>query len=118
MGILRFWNRDEFDPKLVTSIFEGLTKQVERGAGEWTLHAKEIGIHVDEGAVDFDNPPADLEVYIDTVSLDMPEPVKVKVAREEVDFDHEFGVYRKIPRASAVGGQFVTVKRIDVHNGR
>ena len=28
----------------------------------------EIGVHVDEDAVDFDNPPAELEVYYDNIS--------------------------------------------------
>ena len=43
----------------------------------------------------------------------MLDPARVKAARrEEVDFVHEFSVYRKIPRASAVGGHFGTVKWI------
>ena len=75
----------------------------------------EIGVHVDEDAVDFDNPPAELEVYCGNISGAMLDPVKINAARrEEVD---EFGVYCKIPCAIAVGGQFVTVKWIDVNKG-
>ena len=62
---------------------------------------------VDEDAVDFDNRPAELEVYHDNI------PVKVNAARREKDFLHEFGVHRKISRASADGGQFVTVIKGD-----
>ena len=66
----------------------------------------------------FDNPPAELGVYYDNISGSMLDPVRVKAARrEEVDFVHKFGVYRKIPRASAVGGQSVTVGWIDVDKG-
>ena len=56
----------EDDPRLVTSILKGLTKQ--RGEGEWKLDAMEIGVHVDEDAVDFDNPPTELEVHHDNIS--------------------------------------------------
>ena len=56
---LRFQIRDKDDPKLVTSILEGLIEQMEtdakRGEEEWNLYAMEIGVHVDEDAVDFDN---------------------------------------------------------------
>ena len=75
------------------------------------LYVMEIGAHVDEDAVDFDNPAAELEVYYDKISGALLDPVRVKAGRrEEVEFVHEFCVYRKISRASAVGGQFVTVK--------
>ena len=51
-----------------------------------------IGVHVDA-------------VHYDNISGSMLDPVRVKAARrKEVDFVHEFGVYRKIPRASAVVG--------------
>ena len=64
------------------------------------------------------NPPAELEVYPDSISRAMLDLVKCKAARrEEVDIVHGFGVYRKMPRAGAVGGQFVTVTRTDVKKG-
>ena len=112
----------KYELGLVTSIFEGLIVQVEtdakRGEGKWKLHAMEIGVHVDEDAVDFDSPPAEPEVYDDSISEAMLDLVKVKAARrEELDFFPEFGVYRQIPRARAVGGQFVTVKWMDVNKG-
>ena len=76
----------------------------------------EIWVHVDEDAVDFDIPLAELGFYKDNISGAMLDPVRVKAARrEEVDFLHEFGVYRKIPRANGVGGQSVTMKWIDVN---
>ena len=89
-----------------------------RGEGEWKLYAMEIGVQVDEDAVDLDNPPAELEVHYDNISGAMLDPVKMNAARrQEVDFVRVFGVYRKIPRGGAVGGQFVTVKWIDVNKG-
>ena len=103
-------------------MLEGLIEQketdAERGEGECKLCAVEIGAHVDEDAVELDNPPAELEGCCDTILGIMLDPAKIEAARhEEVDFVHEFDVYRKIHRASAVGGQFVTVKRIDVNKG-
>ena len=75
------------------------------------LFAMESGVHVDEGAVDFDNPLAELEVYFDNIIGAMLDPLRIKAARqEEVDFVHEFDVDCEIPRASAVGVQFVVVK--------
>ena len=66
----------------------------------------------------FDNPPAEPTVYYDNISGALLDPVMVKAARRAgVDFVLEFGVYRKMPRASSVGGQFVTVKWIDVNKG-
>ena len=68
--------------------------------------------------MDVDNPPAELGVHCDEISGATVDPVKVKAARrEEVNLVHEFGVHRKKPRASAVGGQFVTVEWIDVNKG-
>ena len=56
LGVFRFRNWDEDDPKLLTSIFEGLIKQMEtdakRGEGEWKICAMDIVVHVDEDAVD------------------------------------------------------------------
>ena len=52
-----------------------------------------------------------LAVYYDNISGALFDPVRVKAGRrEEVDVVREFCVYRKIPRASAVSGEFVTVK--------
>ena len=48
----------------------------------------------------------------------MLDPVKIKAARrQEVNFVQEFRVYRKVPRANAIDGQFVTVKWVDVNIG-
>ena len=71
----------------------------------------ETEVHVDVGA--------ELAVYYDNISGAMLDPARVKAARrEEVDFVHEFGVYRKTPSASAVGGQIVTVKWVVIQQGR
>ena len=57
-------------------------------------------------------------MYYDNISGATLDPMKVKATRrEEVVFVYEFGVYRKIPRARAVGGQFVTAKWIDGNKG-
>ena len=78
----------------------------------------DIKVHVDEDVVDFDNPQAGLGVHYDNFLGAMLDPARVKAARrEEVDFVHEFGVSRKISRASPVVGQLVTVKWIDVQKG-
>ena len=122
LGLCRFWKREEDGPKLITSILEGLIRQTEidakRGQGGWNLDVMEIGVHVDDDAVDFDNPSAELEIVLRQDLGGHTDPVKVKAARrKDVDFVHEFGVHRKIPRASAAGGQFVTVKWIQVNTG-
>ena len=78
---LRFQNRDKDDLKFVTSILEASMKQMEtdakRGEGRWNLYAMEIGAHVDEDAVDFDNPPAELGQSI--VSSDKKTRLKAKI---------------------------------------
>ena len=84
LGVFRFRNWDEDDPTLLTSILEGLIKQMEtdakRGEGEWKICAMDIGVHVDEDAVDFDKPPAELAVYCDKISGAMLDPAKMKSA--------------------------------------
>ena len=61
-----------YPPALVDAILAGLVKQIEYdlqiGKGDWCLGAMEIGIHVDEDAVDFDAP---LEEHMETAFDDM-----------------------------------------------
>ena len=61
-----------YPPRLVESTLEGLTKQLEadgmKGEGAWTLYVMEIGVHIDEDAVDFDEPTPDPEVFFDNIS--------------------------------------------------
>ena len=51
------------------------------------VYAMEIRAHVDEDAVDFDKPTAELAVYYD-ISGSLLYPVSVKAGREEVNFVH------------------------------
>ena len=116
LDALMFKDRDKGDLKSVKSLLEVLMKDIETDAKRCeenlNLYAMELCVHVDEDAVDFDNPLAEL-AYYDDISGGVLDPVRVLAARrEEVDFVHESAVYRKVPRASAVGGQFVTFEAL------
>ena len=64
-----------------------------------------LGVHVDEEAVNFDDPPEELQTFYDDISGALLDPRLVKEARgKELEFVSEFEVYRKSREGKQLGG--------------
>ena len=111
LGMVRFEHRDEGDPKLVTSIFEGLIKLMDTGkARRRRMEALcDRGSRRRRSKMQWTSTTRQQSSNGTTTTSRRPcLTLKIKAARrDEVDFIHGFRVYRKVPRASAVGGQAV-----------
>ena len=112
---------ENYTAALVDTILQGFVNQLEHDAGQRTIGAlsvgpMEVGPHMYEDAINWDDPaPEALEVY-DQISGALLDSGMVRQARaEEIDFVHRFGVYRKVPAAEAVGKLLVPVKWCDLN---
>ena len=64
--------------------------------------------------MNFDNPLAELAVYYDNITGALLDPVEGQCSTISYV---KSGVYRKTPRAIAVGGHFVTLKCVGIDKG-
>ena len=78
----------------------------------------DIGVHLDEETISWDE-PNDVETeYYDEVSGALLDPRMVREARsKEIEFVRQFGVYEKVPAEQTVGKTKVSIKWVDVNKG-
>jgi len=82
------------------------------------LHSMDIGVHVDEEAISWDEPDEVEAQYYDDISGALLDPKLVSEARrKEIEFVHQFGVYEKVPKEQAIGKTKVSIKWVDVNKG-
>ena len=103
-------------------MLRGLLDQMQLDAGEregrLQVGSMDIGAHVDEEAIGWDEPNAVEAEFYDEISGALLDPKLVAEARKkEIEFVREFGVYEKVPAEQAEGKAKVTVKWCDVNKG-
>ena len=82
------------------------------------LGSMDIGSHMDDEHVSWEQPQEEDEQFIDNISGALLDPNLVREARrKDIDFVHQFGVYEKVPEACAVGKIKVSIKWVDINKG-
>ena len=104
--------------QLVKAVVDQLEQDAARGNGQLQRFPMEIGTHVDEESVKWDDPPEHQREFYDEISGALLDPKLVMEARaKEIEFVKEFEVYKKVPAEDAVGKTKVSLKWCDVNKG-
>ena len=94
----------------VKQIMKGILKQLKIGQS-LRLHSMDIGVHLDEEAVHWDEPDEVEAEYYDDFSGVVLDQKLVKEARgKEIELVDRIGVYEKVPKEQALGETKVSIK--------